>query len=482
MAERDTVTLDAATATRLRAWAGGWPELAAVRAWRPATPVHLVGGVVRDLLLGRDPKDVDLVLPDGVPALARRLAGRLGGARVPLHDDPPTERIALAGGRSLDLAAYRGPDLRADLRARDFTVNALALDLAALLGTGPLALIDPTGGWADLGRGLVRIAGPTALRADPLRLLRAYRLLATLPPPLGGGRWHLAAATAAQIRRRRRTLRQPARERVAAELLLIFASPRAWTVVRAMIRAGLLAPALPPLSAEVPQYRSAGVPRPPITPALRHSGTTALGWLGRARRDLAGVVGPARAGRLAATLAEELSAGRPRVALLGWLALTLETAAGRRLAPAAALALVGAVADALRASRREQREARAIARALLGPGLLAPPATLAAERDRREALAALGEAAPGALLLAWARARGRPTAALCAELDRYWQVVAPLLAAPPLVDGATLMAALGLPPGPALGRVLAVLRTAQLRGEIATAAEALALAKQIRAP
>jgi tRNA nucleotidyltransferase/poly(A) polymerase len=481
MAERDTVMLDTATAARLRAWAGGWPELAAVRAWRPAMPVHLVGGVVRDLLLGRDPKDVDLVLPDSVPALARRLAGRLGGARVPLHDDPPTERIALAGGRSLDLAAYRGPDLRADLRARDFTVNALALDLAALLGTGPLALIDPTGGWADLGRGLVRIAGPTALHADPLRLLRAYRLLATLPPPLGGGHWRLTAATAAQIRHRRRTLRQPARERVAAELLLIFASPRAWTVVRAMVRAGLLAPALPPLSAGTPKT-SARVPRPPITPALRSYGTTALGWLGRARRDLAGIVGPARAGWLAAALAEELSAGRPRVALLGWLALTLETAAARQLNPAATLALVGAVADALRASRREQQEARAIARALLGPDLLTPPATLAAERDRREALAALGEAAPGALLLAWARARGRPAAALCAELDRYWQVIAPLLAAPPLVDGTTLMAALGLPPGPALGRVLATLRTAQLRGEIATAAEALALAKQVRVP
>lgn len=474
LAQQHTVVLDAATVARLRLWAGGWPELAAVRALRPATPVHLVGGVVRDLLLGRDPKDVDLVLPDSVPLLARRLAGRLGGAHVLLHADPPTERIALAGGRVLDLAAYRGPDLLADLRARDFTVNALALDLAALLGAGPLVLIDPTGGWADLGRGLVRLAGPTALHADPLRLLRAYRLLATLPPPASGRRWRLATATAAAIRRRRRTLQRPARERVAAELLLICASPRAWSIVRAMARAGLLAPALPPLSAG--GALSAGATAP------RRYGTTALLWLGRARRDLAGVVEPARAARLAAALAAELSAGRPRAALLGWLALTLETAAIRRLTPAATLALVGAMGASLRASRREQREAQAIARALLGPGLLTPPATPAAERDRREALAALGEGAPGALLLAWARARGRPTAALCAELDRYWQVVAPLLAAPPLLDGATLMAALDLPPGPALGRVLAALRTAQLRGEIATPTEALARAKEIRAP
>jgi hypothetical protein len=154
-------------------------------------------------------------------------------------------------------------------------------------------------------------------------------------------------------------------------------------------------------------------------------------------------------------------------------------AAARRLAPAATLALAPAVADSLRASRREEVEARAVARALIEDDLLRLPVTLDEGRDRRSALAALGEAAPGALLLAWARDASRPTEALRVELDRYWQVVAPLLAEPPLLDGAALMAASGVPPGPALGRALAAVRAARLRGEIATRDEALALARQV---
>ena len=211
---------------------------------------------------------------------------------MPLHDDPPTERVALAGGRSLDLAAYRGPDLAADLRARDFTVNALALDLAALLGDGPLRVVDPTGGLADLRRGRVRLAGSGALEADPLRLLRAYRLLATAPPPLGGwGGWRLATATATAIRRQRRRLPQPARERVAAELIQILASPRAASVVRAMDRAGVLAAALPVLSAQCPvlsgQYRVArscsalSTEHSALRPCGRGRGASWRRWSGR---------------------------------------------------------------------------------------------------------------------------------------------------------------------------------------------------------
>jgi tRNA nucleotidyltransferase/poly(A) polymerase len=478
VAEAEGAALDAATAARLRDWAGGWPELAAARALRPGAPIHLVGGAVRDVLLGGAPKDVDLVLPGEVAGLARQLAGRFGGARVPLHDDPPTERVALADGRTLDLAAYRGADLAADLRARDFTVNALALDLAALLGDGPLRVVDPTGGLADLRRGLARLTWSGAIEADPLRLLRAYRLIATAPPPLGGGgRWRLTTATATQIRRRRHLLRLPARERVAAELIQILASPRAATVVRAMEGAGVLAAALPVLSSEfrVPssEFR--------LTRAYSALGTqhSALRRLGRARRNLAAVVGAERAGRLAAALDEELSVGRPRAALLGWLALTLARAEARRLPTEATLALTGAVADSLRVGRREAGEARAVARALIGGDLLAAPATPAEASDRRAALAALGEATPGALLLTWARGRGRETARLRAELDRFWGEVAPILAAPPLLDGAALMAALDLPPGPALGRLLSAIRAAQIRGEIATPDDALALARRL---
>jgi hypothetical protein len=84
-------------------------------------------------------------------------------------------------------------------------------------------------------------------------------------------------------------------------------------------------------------------------------------------------------------------------------------------------------------------------------------------------------------LLTWAldEAAEPATEWLCDQLDLYWEVIAPRLAAPPLVDGTTLMAVLGLAAGPALGRLLAALRTAQVRGDITTPAEALALARTL---
>jgi hypothetical protein len=109
----------------------------------------------------------------------------------------------------------------------------MALDLRALLRWWTTPPGRSTGGWSDLQRGVVRLAGPTALSDDPLRLLRAYRLLATAPRPPAGGRWRLAPATTIAIRRHRRGL--SARPRAHRRwLLLIFASPRAWSVVRAL--------------------------------------------------------------------------------------------------------------------------------------------------------------------------------------------------------------------------------------------------------
>ena len=153
----------------------------------------------------------------------------------------------------------------------------------------------------------------------------------------------------------------------------------------------------------------------------------------------------------------------------------LATAVARQFDPPATQALVEATAASLRAGRRELQEAQTIATVLASNDVLTPPATLADERDRREQLGTLGAAAPGGLLLARALERDASPAALRAELDRYRQVIVPLLAAPPLLDGTTIMRDLGLPPGPTVGRLLAAVHTAHLRGEIATTEEALAL-------
>src|SRR6185436_7536264 len=103
------------------------------------------------LLLARPIHDIDLVLPGDSAAAARRLADRLGGAFVPLGEPHGMARVVLEGPPPLhlDLAEFRGPSLDADLAGRDVTVDALAVDLGALLG-GPAAVHDPTGGLGDL--------------------------------------------------------------------------------------------------------------------------------------------------------------------------------------------------------------------------------------------------------------------------------------------------------------------------------------------
>ena len=114
-------------------------------------PAWLVGGAVRDVLGGETPAELDLAVPAGALARGRRLADRLGAAYIVLDEARGVCR--LAGPVQIDLADFRAPTIEADLRARDFTVNALAVPLRALAATGRAPVTDPTGGRADLAAG-----------------------------------------------------------------------------------------------------------------------------------------------------------------------------------------------------------------------------------------------------------------------------------------------------------------------------------------
>ena len=139
----------------------------------PDQPLYLVGGAVRDALLGRSVHDLDFAVPTGALRLARRLADRLPGAFFPLDAETDTARVIVRrqdGGRDvLDFAGFRGPDLAADLRGRDFTVNAMAIDMRSG------ETVDPLGGTQDLREKRLRACSATALSDDPARILRAVR-------------------------------------------------------------------------------------------------------------------------------------------------------------------------------------------------------------------------------------------------------------------------------------------------------------------
>jgi tRNA nucleotidyltransferase (CCA-adding enzyme) len=147
-------------------------------------PAFLVGGAVRDLMLGRQTVDLDVAIEGDARAVARQLAERLGG-QPKEHERFGTATVR-AGDLTVDLATTRRetyaepgslPDVQAaglaeDLGRRDFTINAMAIDLN---GSDVGRLEDPHGGRDDLDAGLIRVLHGESFIDDPTRLLRALR-------------------------------------------------------------------------------------------------------------------------------------------------------------------------------------------------------------------------------------------------------------------------------------------------------------------
>jgi tRNA nucleotidyltransferase (CCA-adding enzyme) len=159
-----------------------YPELDALRG-TPGPPVYLVGGAVRDLLLGRGRADIDVV----VIGDAAELAADLGAATLVEHERFATAKVEM-DGHVLDIATARSEtythpgalpevapagDIEADLGRRDFTINAMAVPLR-----GEPLLIDPHAGTTDLEAGLLRILRPGSFADDPTRAIRAARYAA----------------------------------------------------------------------------------------------------------------------------------------------------------------------------------------------------------------------------------------------------------------------------------------------------------------
>jgi len=206
---------------------------------RERTPqAYIVGGYLRDQLLGRESKDIDLLVPEEALSLGRQLADHLGGSFVPLDEERGVARIVLKVEEErylVDLSQMRG-HLEADLARRDFTINALAMDLF-----DPEAyLIDPYGGQRDLKERVVRALSKEAFEDDPLRLLRGVRLAGELG-------FRVESRTQGWMRRQASLIITASPERVRDELCKILALEGSVASLRYLQRTGILIAALPEL-------------------------------------------------------------------------------------------------------------------------------------------------------------------------------------------------------------------------------------------
>lgn len=245
----------------------GFSLPAEVRAWVTTlqgrgAEVYLVGGLVRDALLGQVASDYDLATNLLPAQLAAAVAGagqmdlELGAwhlelaegelAITCLREDGPY------GPRRRPLAPRFGVDLEADARRRDFSCNALYAD------PDSLQLIDPLGGLADLQGRRIAVIGPVAerLREDPLRLLRAVRFAARLD-------FELAPATAAALGSEADSLAALSHERVFAELTEMFTGPGRGRGLRLLLETGLSRVVLPEIDSmpgveQPPEYHPEG--------------------------------------------------------------------------------------------------------------------------------------------------------------------------------------------------------------------------------
>ena len=377
--------------------------------------IFLTGGSLRDRLLGVPTHDLDLAVTGDPRAAAEVFAAHLGGRCFPLGH-PPLVTWRVAGARNhVDLWGIED-GLERDIFRRDFTVNALFWRLPR----GPL--LDLVGGLDDLAAGRIRVVRKENLEADPLRVLRGVRMLATHP------RLRLTAESERQLGAAAGGLRSVARERVCEELRNLLGGP-------GVERALLVAARIGVMEALLPSWQGYGQAQA----VARLAGE--IGALHRTRGALA-----RGAAEVAVAALASPAAGFPG----GWVS-------------APAQAALTALGWPLRAAQR------AASAAAYGERLLA--------FLTRDAAAERGLAADAGELIeptiAWAVARSAMTGTdlrfEAGKLLRWWRRFS---SRPPLLAGDEIAALLALPAGPVRAAAAHVLRLARARGEVRTREQA----------
>jgi tRNA nucleotidyltransferase/poly(A) polymerase len=482
-------------------------------------PVYIVGGAVRDALLRQPIKDVDLVVPKGGIKLARKIANALKGDFFPLDTERDVGRaiVSTREGRLLiDVSGFRGDSLEADLRDRDFTINAMAVDLRGGRSkqdetadddeiNRASQLIDPTGGLNDALAKTIRRCNPDAITRDPIRGLRAVRQSVQFG-------FRIEKATLEDIRAHAPNLLEVSPERVRDEVFKLLALGKPVTALRVADRLGLLDVIFPELT--------------PLHNLKQHKAHAYDAWnhtlaVVEALHDIFQVISPRRTDETAAQfnlgmVAVGLDRYRARLQThfdqtgaddrihraLVLLAALLHDVGKAIVTPqideqgqprfrgheTAGAQVVAERVEALRLSSAERQRVVTLVRYHMGSAMWLDDLT---PIDIYRYWKQLGEAGIDLIFLTladylgalgtfydqdtWLRLIERAQALLHAWYEDRERLVEP----PVLLNGTELMQALAIPPGPQIGDILERIREGQVSGTIATTEDALRLARSL---
>jgi putative nucleotidyltransferase with HDIG domain len=450
--------------------------------------VFLVGGALRDIILGKDKDDLDFDFCLKAKAInfARQLAAEMKAGFVVLDSVHGCARVVKKSrGKliTLDFSDFRGKTLEQDLFYRDFTINSMAASLEDILSQKSFdeILIDLYGGRKDLAKGLIRRVYAKSFDDDPLRIMRAFSLSAIFG-------FKIDPVTFRQLFLKRKKLATVSCERIRDEMFKIFSSPKSYETVEGLSRYKIL-------DLVFPELRPMKVAKKRAFSRLNVWGHTMLTFknteslIGSFERDLA----------IKDYLSKEISSGRSRVELLKLAALLHDVGkpatfriekrkvqfhGHERLGSE----LAGAIACRLKLSNEELRLLKRIVFLHLRPGYLVTNPVLTAKAKFRFFRDA-GEEAGAVLILALADERSTKGYLLLERSRKNYEKLIPRLLKgyfeqknipeTRLVDGNDIMKRFKLPPSPLIGKILSELEELQAIRKVKTKEEALKAAKAI---
>ena len=464
------------------------------------TPAWLVGGVVRDALLGREVQDIDIAVPGDAGPVGHAVAEHLGATAVPVPAWNVV-RVALPGFAEdsrpflIDISGFAG-FIEDDLRSRDFTVDAMSIPIDCWESDQRFdAIIDPLNGKADLARRILRAGGDGVFIDDPGRMLRAVRVAQQVGLRMEPG-------TARLIRRDAHLLHRVSPERVRDEFMTILAATGARPQLEVLDRLDLLCRVIPELEATKRCEQPRSHHYWDVWGHLLHCVEYAEEVTAGHRNNAIYTMAPWTA-KEDAYFAEVIGDGHTRRTVLKLAALLHDIAKPQTRAADAdgrvrflghseeGAKVVVQRLTSLRMSRRITDLVSEMVLHHLRPSQLrngtAMPSPRAIFRYYRD----VGDASVDTLYLAMADVLAARGPDLSPERwANYARMVAAVLEAgaeqpgnrdgdPPLINGHDLMDALDLPPGPRIGSLLASLREAEAVGEISSRDDAINLAARL---